>query len=163
MANAIADYDRDADCPIVNVPAGFAELTYQLAWWCDAGPFTIDPTPLTDCHRFVEQAAAAGRVENGDGAREAFDDFGDAYTAAIPVFNRMITAAAIKAGIEPPERINPVGRPRDKLVARRREKVLELSERGLSPGEIAAELRQWAADKHVSLSVEIVKKDIDRV
>jgi len=81
--------------------AGYEELTRALAWWCDAGPFSIDPTPLTDCLRFAKQAEFECQCYDSERQLEAASRLSDAFDRALPVLSRMSLAAAVAEGEEP--------------------------------------------------------------
>ena len=80
---------RDDDVPKIELPLGYDELTYLLAWWCDRSPYSIDPTPLTDCLRYAQRIESEGRVGRfGD----TLDHYGQSLDRVVPVLNRMTYA-----------------------------------------------------------------------
>lgn len=102
LFRAIAEWDRDTDCPAVTIPTGYDELTYLLAWWCDQSPYSIDPSPLTDCLQLADRAAGFCHVEDSLSAQDAFNDLGRAAGRVSGVCNRMIYAMIVAEGRDPP-------------------------------------------------------------
>lgn len=81
----------------VEIPRGFKELTYLLASVCDIGPYTIDPSPLTDYLRIAQHCELDGVAEVYD---HTIDDFGIGRDRVVPIANRLITAMIADAGLE---------------------------------------------------------------
>jgi len=136
-------------------PLGYEELTSQLAWWCDARPFSIDPTPITDCLRFTRQAAFECAGRDARRLAEAISSLSEAYDRALPVLSRMIMAAARSEGSRPPVPfVRPAGRPASIKVSSRRKQVARLTEKGLTQGQIAEKL---------SIPISTVKDDRKRM
>lgn len=86
------------------VPFGFEELTFVLAWWCDCGPLSIDPTPLTECLRHAQNASACHHTPayREEGITELIA-FRVALLPARDVIRRMRYAAIVAMGAEPDE------------------------------------------------------------
>ena len=89
----------DNNLPRIEWPGGYDELTYLLAWWCDRSPYSIDPTPLTDCLRFAQRLESEGRVERFG---NTLDQYGASLDQVVPVLNRMTYAMVAHEGGESP-------------------------------------------------------------
>jgi len=93
MFEAITEWDREIDAPRVELPAGYEELTYLIAWWCDTSRYSIDPTPITECFRLIRKVSRESLVQNGSNSRRAFDDFIAVFDLIVPLCNRIVMAS----------------------------------------------------------------------
>jgi hypothetical protein len=80
----------------LKLPKGFVDLTYLLGSVCDTGPFSIDPSPLTDFLRMCQHMEIDGLAETYN---HSIEDFIKAADRVVPVANRLLWAmTAAQAG-----------------------------------------------------------------
>jgi hypothetical protein len=91
---------------------GFTALTDLLAWWCDAGPYSIGPEPICELAQWLRRFKTwRGPRRLAPVDREFFYVTGG---RAFGVINRIRYSARAGVGTEPLPRVKSPGRPKGK-------------------------------------------------
>src|SRR5262249_57373945 len=69
IVEATRNWNREIDCPMVELTSDVDEMGHALVHWCDQSGKPIDPTPITDFIRFAREAGGSARTGNAAGAK----------------------------------------------------------------------------------------------